>query len=162
MQTHRQIQRSLAAKLNDHAFRFLDVDDVHHVFESQRLEIETIRGVVISRDRFRIAVDHDRLEACVAQRKGRVATAVVKLNSLPDAIWPGAEDHDLATIGGRRLALTFVSRIKIRRERLKLGAARVDAFVNRNDAQRLPIFANFVFRCSPSGTPDDDQKARPP
>ena len=69
MQSHRKIQRSLAAKLNDHAFGLFHIDDVHHVFERERLEVETIGRVVIGRDRFRIAVDHDRFETGVAQRK---------------------------------------------------------------------------------------------
>ena len=146
MQSHRQIQRRLATKLHNHSFRFLDVDDVHHVFKRQRLEVETIGSVVIRRDCFRIAVDHDRFEARIAQRKRGMAAAIVKLDSLPDAIRAGTEDHDLAAICGRRFAFSFVRRIEIRRERFKLGAASVHAFVNRNDAQCFSLGANFVFR----------------
>src|ERR1044072_1073030 len=146
VQTHRKIQRRLSAKLDDHSFRFLDVDDVHHVFEGQRFEIETIGSVVIGRNSFRIAVDHDGLEAGVAQRERGVTTAVVKLDSLPDAVWPGAEDHDLARVGGRCFAFRFVSRIKIGRERFKLGAASVDALVDWNNAEAFAVLANFVFR----------------
>ena len=109
MQAHRQVQWSLPAKLDDHSFGLLDVYDVHHIFERQRFEIETVRRVVVSRDRFRIAVDHDRFKAGIAQRKRRVTTAIVKLNALANAVWAGAQDHDLASIGGRRLAFGFVS-----------------------------------------------------
>ena len=50
---------------------------------------------------------------------------------------------------GAASLFSFVGRIKIWRERFKLGAAGVDAFVNRNDAEalsisrelRLPIFS---------------------
>src|SRR6185295_12938329 len=93
-----------------------------------------------------IAVDHDGLKARIAKRKRSVATAIVKLDSLPDPIRPGAEDHDLASIGRRRFAFAFVSRVEIRSERLELGAASVDAFVNRNHAETLSMRAHFVFR----------------
>ena len=96
VQTHREIQRRLAAKLDDHTVRLFDIDDVHHVFERERLEVETIRSVVISRNSFRIAVDHDRFETRFVQRERRVAAAVIKLDSLPDAVRSGAENHDLA------------------------------------------------------------------
>src|SRR5688500_4896101 len=45
LQTHREVQRCLTAKLNYHALRFLDVDDVHHVFERERLEVKTIGSI---------------------------------------------------------------------------------------------------------------------
>ncbi len=75
-----------------------------------------------------------------------MTTAIVKLNSLANTVWAGAQNHDLASIGWRCFALSFVSRIKIRRERLKLGAAGINAFVDRNDVQFLPVLTDFVFR----------------
>ena len=63
MQSIRQIQRSLSAKLNYHAVWFFDVDDVHHIFKRERLKVESIGCVVVGRDSFRIAVDHDGLES---------------------------------------------------------------------------------------------------
>ena len=108
VQTHREIQRSLSAKLHDHAFRFFNIDDVHHIFERERLEVETIGSVVVGRDCFRIAVDHDRLETGFAQRKRSMTAAVVKLDSLPDAIRTRAEDHDLAPVGWLRFVFRFV------------------------------------------------------
>src|ERR1051325_8182193 len=91
MQTHREIQRRLSAKLHDHTLGLLDVDDVHHVFERERLEVETIGSVVVSRDCLRVAVDHDGLEAGFMQCKRRVTAAVVKLDSLPDTV--RSEEH---------------------------------------------------------------------
>ena len=109
LQPHRQIQRRLATELNDDTFRLLNVDDVHHVFERKRLEVESIGSIVVSRDRFGIAVDHDGLEAGLMQRKRSVTTAVVKLDSLSNAVWTRAEDHDLASIRWRGLVFGFVS-----------------------------------------------------
>jgi hypothetical protein len=47
----------------------LDVDDLQHVLGRQRLEIEPVGGVVVGRDRLRIAVDHDGLVAGVGSAK---------------------------------------------------------------------------------------------
>ncbi len=54
---------------NERAAGLLDVENFGDVFGRQRLEIETVRRVVVGRDRFRIAVDHDRFEAGVVSAK---------------------------------------------------------------------------------------------
>ncbi len=46
----------------------LDPDDLDHVLGGQRLEIEPVGGVVIGRDGLRVAIDHDRLDAGLADR----------------------------------------------------------------------------------------------
>jgi hypothetical protein len=52
-----RFKRRLPAELDDDAFGSLHVDDVHHVLERERLEIETVGGVVIGRDGLRVAVN---------------------------------------------------------------------------------------------------------
>jgi hypothetical protein len=56
----------LPAELDDHAQelapRHLDVADLQHVLDGQRLEVEPVGGVVVGGDRLRVAVDHDRLD----------------------------------------------------------------------------------------------------
>ena len=103
----REVERRLAAVLDDasdHAAgSILDVDaaavealdDVQDVFEGQRLEEELVAGVVVGRDRLRIGVDHDRVEAHLRRRETRLAAAVVELDPLPDPVGSAAEDHDL-------------------------------------------------------------------
>ncbi len=134
-QRQRQIQRRLPAELHDHAdlgaARSLVLVDRHHVFVGQRLEVEAVAGVVVGRDGLRIAVDHDGLVAVIAQREGRVAAAVIELDSLPDAIGPAAQDDDLLAVSRRRLVLFFVGRVQIRRVALELGGAGVDALEYR-------------------------------
>ena len=95
LQFQRQIQRRLPAKLHDHALRLLALHDRQHVFQRQRLEVQPVRRVVVGRHRLRIAIHHDRFVAVFAQRKRRVAAAIVELNSLRDAIRPAAQNHDL-------------------------------------------------------------------
>ena len=63
------VQRGLAAELNDHAFGFFLFVDAQHIFHGQRFEIELVGGVVVGGNGFRIAVDHDRLIAGVPDGK---------------------------------------------------------------------------------------------
>src|SRR3546814_12119532 len=47
LQVARKLERGLAAILHDHAERFLDVHDLQHVFERQRLEVQAIGSIVV-------------------------------------------------------------------------------------------------------------------
>ncbi len=104
----RQFQRRLAAVLHDaaeqRAAAFLAADQRDDVLRGQRLEIQPVGGVVVGADGFRIAVDHDGLEAGILQRIGGVDAAIVELDALADAVRPAAEDDDLLALGGIGLA----------------------------------------------------------
>ena len=94
-----ELQRRLPAILHDAAqhlagFLFL-ADQGDHVLGGQRLEVQAVGGVVVGADRLRVAVDHDGLEAGIAQRVAGVHAAIVELDPLPDAVRPAAEDDDL-------------------------------------------------------------------
>ena len=131
LQGQRQRQRSLAAELNDQPVWLLLVADVEHVLESEWLEVQPVAGVVVGRHGLRIAVDHDRLVAQLLQGERRMAAAVVELDALPDAVGPGAQDHDLAPVRRLRLGFFFVDRVQVRREALEFGRARVHALEHR-------------------------------
>ena len=109
LQTEGEIERCLAAELHDRAPACFPFVNVQHVFERERFEIEAITGVVIRGYGFRIAVDHDRLIAVVAKSERCVTAAVIKLNSLPDAIGSAAQDDDFFLLSRRRLVFIFVS-----------------------------------------------------
>src|SRR5438477_578457 len=47
LQSTRQVQRGLTTELDEHAFGFLLVANVEHVFEGERLEVELVTSVVI-------------------------------------------------------------------------------------------------------------------
>ena len=89
-----QVQRRLPAELHDHPVRLDPVADVQHVLGRQRLEEQQVGRVVVGRYGFRVAVDHDRLDAQLAQGEAGVAAAVVELDPLADAVRSAAEDHD--------------------------------------------------------------------
>ncbi len=105
LQLEREIQRSLPAELHDHALRIFALEHGEHVFESERLEVEAIGGVVIGRDRFRIAIHHDGLVAVFLEREGGVAAAIIEFDSLPDAAGAAAEDDDLGAVHRARIRL---------------------------------------------------------
>ena len=134
LQRHRQLERRLAAELHDDAVRPFLLDHVQHVLERERLEIQPVGRVVVGGDGFRVAVDHDRFHAPLAQREGGVDAAVVELDALADPVRSRAEDDDLAAVGGRRLVFLFVGRIEVRRVRDELGGARVDGLERGADA----------------------------
>ena len=157
LQRQRQLQRRLPAVLDDAgdvaAGLLLARDDRRDVLERQRLEVETVDGVVVGRDRFGVAVDHDGLEPLFAQGEGGVTAAVVELDPLADAVRPAAEDHDLLPRRRVRLALVLVGAVQVRRERLELRGAGVDALVGGLDARA---------RAACCGPPPRRRRARSP
>src|SRR2546422_506001 len=91
------------------------------------------------------SVDHHRLEAFFPEREGRVTAAVVELDALADAIRSAAEDDDLRLRIRIRLAGRFVRAVEIRRERLELRRARVDALVDGRQAHGRSSIADGRF-----------------
>src|SRR3546814_18733459 len=62
-QAERGRSTELAEHTGDRSGGALGGDDLEHVLEGQRLEVEPVRGVVVGGDRLRVAVDHDRFVA---------------------------------------------------------------------------------------------------
>ena len=112
-QRHGEVQRRLAAELDDHAVGPFLFHNVHHVFKSQRLEIEAIGRVVVGGNGLGVGVDHDGLNPGVLEGEGSVAAAVVELDALPDAVGAAAEDDDLFAVGGNHFLTRFIGRIEI-------------------------------------------------
>ena len=137
----RELQRGLAAELHEHAEHpaggFLRVDDLQHVLERQRLEVQAGGDVVVGGDGFRVAVDHDGLVAGLAQRHGGVHAGVVELDALADAVRARAQDDDRGLLVQRDLGLLVVGGVVVRGEGLELGGAGVDGLEDRADVQRV-------------------------
>ena len=85
-QFSRNIERCLSAELNDNAQRFFFLINAQDIFDSQRFEIEFVRGIIISGNCFRIAVDHDGLITHVPQGKSGMNAAIIKFNTLADTV----------------------------------------------------------------------------
>ena len=101
----RQLERRLAAELDDHALGALDLEHGEDVLGGQRLEVEAVGGVVVGRDRLRVAVDHHRVATGLAHGHRRVHAAVVELDPLADPVRPRAEDHDRGAVAAADLTL---------------------------------------------------------
>src|SRR6202023_1846114 len=98
-------------------------------------EVEPVGGIVVGADGFRIAVDHDGLEAGVLQRVGGVDAAVVELDPLADAVGTAAEDDDFLAFGGiglagRRAVAAFIGGIHVGRRAGEFRRTGVDTFVD--------------------------------
>ncbi|KPV52580.1 hypothetical protein SE17_14635 [Kouleothrix aurantiaca] len=117
--------------------------DIQHIFQRQRLEVQPVTGVVVGRDGFGVAVDHNRLVAKVAQGHAGMHAAVVELDALADAVRPAAQDHDFGLAGDLGLVDGGVGAVHIGRVRLELGRASVDAVVHRDDAERFAARAHI-------------------
>ena len=116
-QRGREPERRLATELHDDAEQgasaLLDAHDLDNILGGQRLEIEPVGGIVIRGDSFRVAVDHDGLNARLTQAVGRVHAAVVKFDSLSDSIRSAAEDDNLAAVARSSFALGWVNPVPL-------------------------------------------------
>ena len=140
-QALRQPQRRLAAELHHHADRVLACDHLEHVLDRERLEVQTIRRVVVGADGLGVAVDHHRRVAEATQRHRRMHAAVVKLEALADPVGARAEDDHARAIVLDLLVHRVVTRVAIGAPRLDLGSARVDALEARDDAEAATMIA---------------------
>ena len=73
-----------------------------------------------------------------------MAAAVVELDALPDPVRPRAEHHHLALGRGIGLARLLVGAVHVRRKRLELGGAGVDALVGGNNPIVEPALTDGV------------------
>ncbi len=140
-----QFERRLSAILDDHAHRALQMHDFQHIFKRQRFEVKSVGCIVIGRDRFRIAVDHDGFIAIFTQGQRRMHTAIIKFDTLTDTVGTTAEHNDFLFIRRMRFALVFISGIHVRGFGSELCGAGIDALVDRTHAQLMPHLAHFRF-----------------
>ena len=143
-----KLQRSLASELDDRACQLpgsaFGREDFRNMLVRQRFEIQPVRRVVVGRNCFRIAIDHDGLEARRRQGHAGMAAAVVEFDALADSVRPPAEDRDFPPVRWPRLAFGFavqrgfVSRVHVRRSGVEFGGARVYPLEDRPDAETPP------------------------
>ena len=136
------IQRRLAAELDDHALGPLFVADGQNVLDRQGLEIQLVSRIVIGRNGFRIAVHHDRFQALVAERERGMDAAIIELDPLPDPIRTAAQDHDLAACRDRGRIGVMIAAVVISRV---VHTADVNGMKTGNQSQGFPLCADLVF-----------------
>ncbi len=142
-----KLERGLPTKLHDDAVRFFDGDNRKHVFEGKGFEVEAVAGVVVRRNRFGVAVDHDGFVTGFLQGKDRVNAAVVELDPLADAVRTATENHHALALGDIGLALVLVGRIEVRRVGVEFGATGIDSLVDRQNLvlHPHPTHAGFAY-----------------
>ena len=153
MQRVGQLQRRLTAELDDNpvqrAVFLLNPQDLHHMLKGQRLEIQPVRGVIVGRHGFGVAVDHDRLVARRGQGVAGMTATIVKLDPLADPVGAAAKDDDL--FGSRRAAFAFhvahrrnfVGGIHVGRLGFEFGGAGVDTLEHCMHAARQTRLADL-------------------
>jgi hypothetical protein len=109
-----QPERRLSAQLHDDADRLLQVHDLEHVLEGQRLEVEGVRDVEVGGDGLGVGVHHDGAVPHFPEGERRADTAVVELDALPDPVGAAAEDHHRVAAARHGLVLLVVRRVEIR------------------------------------------------
>ena len=140
-----QFQRRLPTVLHDHALGLLDADDFQHIFQSHRLEIQAVGGIVVSGDGFRVAVDHDGLVTVFTHGQRRVYAAVVELDTLTNTVRATAQHHDLVTAAWIGFALFFIGRVHVRGIGGKLGGAGIHPLVHRVHLELVTQAAQGLF-----------------
>jgi len=135
--------------------RLLKLDDVQDVLQGERLEIQTIAGVIVRGDGLRVAVGHDRLIAQCTERHGSLGAAIVKLYPLADPVRAAAQYENLAPLCGLRLADGLVGAVKIWCPRRKLGGTGIHAAVDGRHAQRQSAAPDFELRTGGRNKPRD-------
>ena len=142
----RELEWRLPTKRDDHSDQFaavnalalLDLDDGEDVLAGQRLEVETVRGVVVRTDGLRVAVHHDGLESRRPKGHRGMHAAVVELDSLSDPIGARTQDDDSLLVGGDDLVLLLIGTEVVGREGLELSGAGVHRLERGHDSLRDP------------------------
>ena len=146
LEVARELQRRLPAVLYDHADGLFLVDDLQHVLQRQRLEVQPVAGVVVGGDGLGVAVDHDGLEPVLAQCERRMHAAVVEFDALPDAVRPAAQHDDLLAVGRLGLALFLVRGVHVRGVGREFRRAGIDPLVDRADSMGMARGADLTLR----------------
>src|SRR5450432_3851006 len=117
----------LSANRDDHSVWHLELVDVGDALECQLLEVQAIRHIMIGGDRFRIAVDDDRLLLIFLECLGCADTGPVEFNRRTDMIGPRAKyNYSIITQCLYIIMLPVVGHVEIVGGRRKLGGERVD------------------------------------
>ena len=83
---HSQVVRDLSAYRNDHTTRLFEIDYVKYTFERKFVEVETVAHIIVSRNRFRVVVNHDRLVTQFAGSLNCIHRAPVKFYRAADTV----------------------------------------------------------------------------
>ena len=141
----RDLQRRLSPKAHDDPFRLFVLANIQHILNRQRFKIEFIGRIVVGRDCFGIAVDHDGLVSLFAKGVNAMNTAIVELDSLSDPVGPPPRMITFFFAERTDSFFFLVRRVMVRRVCFKFCSARVDSFENGSNAELLPQISDSIF-----------------
>ena len=121
-----QVDRGLAAELNDHALGVFLPDDIHDALLRERFEVELVGRVEVRADGLGVVVDDDGLDVHFPERADGVDAAIVELDPLADPYRPGPDDERLAPAGHMHVVRFLVGGVEVGRDGLELARAGVD------------------------------------
>ncbi len=128
-----QVQRCLAAELDNDPEGFFLFHYVDHIFVGQGFKVEFVGCVIVCGHGFRIGIDHDGFHPFLFQRKRGMHAAVVKFNPLADAVGTASQDDHLFFVTDPGFAFGFIGGIIIRGDSPEFRGTGVHQFVHRHD-----------------------------
>ena len=90
--------------------------------------------VIVGRDSFGVAIDHDRLVTGFLESEAGVHTAVIELNTLTNAVGSRAQDHHSRFCPRSNFIFVLISRVVVRSHSVKLSRAGVNRLKSRSDS----------------------------
>ena len=143
----RQINGSLATKLNDNTLWLFLVDNVQYILGSQRLKVQSIRNIKICGYGFWVVVDNNSLNTHIPQCPYRMNRAIVKLYTLTDTDRARTQNHYLAALAGgiHLIFLSMEGRVIIWRSRLKLSSTGIYHLVAWQNIHGLAKGTDFIW-----------------
>ncbi len=136
-QGHRQVQGSLAAKLDNDPLGHFPLHDIKHILPGEGLKIKAVGNIIIGGDRLRVAVHHDGFVPLFPQGEGGMNAAVIEFDPLADPVGASPQDQDLFLPRRATLVLRFVGGVIIWGIGFELGGAGVHQLKGGEDSQGL-------------------------
>ena len=112
------------------------------MFQRERFEVQSVGRIIVGRNCLRVAIQHDGLEAHFGKCEGGLATTVVELDTLADAVGPAAQDEDLFPVGGTCFVFHGVIGIQVRCLRFEFGCTRIHALEGGENTQGFAQFSD--------------------
>ena len=95
---HGQVVGYLSAGRHNHAVGCFEVDNVHHPFECQLVEVQTVAHVVVGRHRFGVIVNHNRPITLATNGVKCLHTAPVELYRRADTVGARTKNNDRTAV----------------------------------------------------------------
>ena len=139
-----KVNSCLSTERSNHTLWLFQVNDIHNIFNSKRLEIQLIRGCIIRRNRLRVVIYNNSLVSHLMNCSYRVNCGIIELHTLSNSDRTRTKNDDLLIVRNYGLVFILISRIEIRHIAIKLAGAGIDHLVNRLNVILLAKLPNII------------------